>query len=352
MTLAEAALLTGAVLEGEPDRLITGVAPADEAGPADVCLVDWTEGHDRDTCLVATKAAAAIVAPDYRAPRPGINLLRVPGPHQAFLVLGLELWRRYHVLPPGVDPSAHIDPLTRLGDDVHVGPHCVLGAGAGIGPRAVLHPGVVVSPWAEVGESTILHARVFVGPSVRIGRNCIIHPGAVIGFSYRPYPVGADAPVKPPSAGGVVIEDNVEIGPNSVVETGESRPTRIGRGAKIGALVMVGHDCVIGPRAELVSMVGLAGGAEVGPAALLLGQVGVAGRAHVGERSVVLAQSGVTKDVPPGVEYMGCPARPRLQWLRAQAAVSGLPGWIKRVSALERKVAKLTSGGESPTEKR
>src|SRR5690606_41161703 len=48
--------------------------------------------------------------------------------------------------------------------------------------------------------------------------------------------------VKVPQSGGVIIEEDVEIGANSCVDRGTFGPTRIGAGTKIDNLVQVGHN--------------------------------------------------------------------------------------------------------------
>ena len=49
-----------------------------------------------------------------------------------------------------------------------------------------------------------------------------------------------------PQLGGVVIEDDVAIGPLSTIDAGTLGPTRIRRGAKLDAHVHVGHNVLVG----------------------------------------------------------------------------------------------------------
>jgi len=167
--------------------------------------------------------------------------------------------------------------------------------------------GCVVGDWAVIDPGTVLGA--VVGAGARIGARCVVHSGARLGFSCRPTAPAQSGWPKAASFGGVVVGDGVEIGPNAVIEDGETRPTTIADGVRIGALAMIGHDCSIGPGSELVAMVGLAGGV----------QIGVSNRVRIGDRAMVFGKSGVLSHVPDNGRYMGYPAWPRDQWLRAQA---------------------------------
>ena len=350
LSLAEVAELVGASFEGDdPTRVIHSVAPLESATLADVSLFDDRANR---AALATTEAAAVIVSPDFGGGA-GRSRLLSSEPQRAFAVLAQELWRRTHIPPPGIASSAEVDPGADVGAGVHIGPGCRIGPGVRIERGATLHGGVSLAGGATVGEETTLCANVCVGAGCRIGARCFLHPGVVVGFEYRQSPHSGGAPGKSPSTGVVVIEDDVEIGPNSVVERGERKETRICHRVRLGALVMVGHDSVVGPRAELVSMVGLAGDVEVGADAILLGQVGVTSRARIGARSVVLAKSGVAGGVPSDACYAGIIARPRHEWLKAQAALRRLPQQLERLAGLERRIeARLELLGEPRQEER
>jgi UDP-3-O-[3-hydroxymyristoyl] glucosamine N-acyltransferase len=334
LTLVEAARICGAELEGDPDGAFSSAASLELASTGDLTFYDGRQDGD---LVSSTKAAAVVVPRTFAARAGGPSLLRSNGPQLAFSTLVRALWERRQSPPPGVAPSASVHPEARLGERVHLGERCTVGAGAEIGAGAVVHPGAAIGAAASVGAGTIVQANATIGPGVRIGERCLIHAGAVIGFAYRPTGL-AEGAGQAVSYGGVRIEDEAEIGPNSVVEDGERRPTTICRGAKLGAAVVVGHDCVIGPEAELVAMVGLAGGVQVGAQALLFGQVGVRGDARIGERAIVYAKSGVSGDIPPDAQYYGYPARPRDEARAILREVSALPRLAERVAELERAV--------------
>jgi UDP-3-O-[3-hydroxymyristoyl] glucosamine N-acyltransferase len=49
------------------------------------------------------------------------------------------------------------------------------------------------------------------------------------------------------------------------------------------------------------------------------GQAGLTGHLQIGNGARIAAQSGVMRDIAPGAEVGGSPARPMREWLREQA---------------------------------
>jgi UDP-3-O-[3-hydroxymyristoyl] glucosamine N-acyltransferase len=177
----------------------------------------------------------------------------------------------------------------------------------------------------------------------RIGDRVTLHAGAVVGsdgFGYLPLP---DGNRKTPQIGSVVLEDDVEVGANAAIDRGALGVTVVGRGTKLDNLVMIAHNCRIGPHCLLAAQTGLAGGTVVGARALLGGQVGSAGHLTIGEGAQVAAQSGIHSDVPAGSRWGGYPAIEAGLWRRATAGFSRLPEIFRRLRRLER-AAGLASG--------
>lgn len=170
-----------------------------------------------------------------------------------------------------------------------------------------------------VGKRCNIHATAVLAPGVVIGDDVRIGPGCVLGqpgFGFVPGPRGL-RPV--PQLGGVVIEDDVWIGSLTTIDAGTLAPTRIRRGARVDSQVHVGHNGDVGEGAVLCGKVGLAGSVTVGRGAVLGGAVGVGDHVRIGDGARVAGGSGVIGDVPPGAEYAGYPAMPRIRWLRGVA---------------------------------
>ncbi len=172
---------------------------------------------------------------------------------------------------------------------------------------------------ATIGEASVIAPGVFLGPRVVIGARVIIEPGCVIGRPGFGWAMRNGEIRAIPQLGGVVIEDDVYIGPLTTVDAGTLTPTRIGRGTKLDAHCHVGHNCDVGQGCLIAAQTGLAGSVVIGNGAQLGGQVGVADHVVIGAGARVAAKSGVIGDVPAGAVMAGYPALPRLRWLRGLA---------------------------------
>ncbi|HEY6562533.1 MAG TPA: UDP-3-O-(3-hydroxymyristoyl)glucosamine N-acyltransferase [Polyangiaceae bacterium] len=199
---------------------------------------------------------------------------------------------------------AEPEPAGRIAADVIIEPGAVIheqaciGAGSRIGPNAVIYAGV------EIGR------RVDIGAGAVIGR-------AGFGFTESPN----RELVRVPHLGGVVIEDDVEVGALCTVDAGVLSATRLGRGVKLDAHVHVAHNVEIGAHARVAAQSGFAGSVVLEARVLVGGQSGVADHVRVGEGAELAAKSGVIGDIPAGLTVAGFPAVPRQHWLRAMASL-------------------------------
>jgi UDP-3-O-[3-hydroxymyristoyl] glucosamine N-acyltransferase len=170
------------------------------------------------------------------------------------------------------------------------------------------------------GQGCAIAPTAFLGPRVVLGNRVTVGPGAVIGYPGFGWARGEGNAVRAiPQLGGVVIEDDVYIGPLCTIDAGTLSPTRIRQGAKLDAHVHVGHNVDIGEGAIIAAQSGFAGSVKIGRGALIGGQVGIADHVTVGDGARVAAKSGVIGDVPAGTVVAGYPAVARVRWLRALA---------------------------------
>jgi len=325
--------LGGRAVEGDPHFRVEGVATLEQGGAS---ALGFVRGAAFVAALERSRIGAVIAPPGLEVgARPTI---RSPLP-------SLDFARATALLVPerrpaaGVHPSAWVAPTARVHPSASVGPRCVVGERSEIGAGSILAASVTVLEDVRVGEGCRLHAGVVLRECTRLGDRVILQPGVVIGgdgFGYEFNERGESEKV--PQVGNVVIEDDVEIGANSTVDRARIGSTRIGRGAKIDNLVMIAHNCVIGPHSLIVAQSGLAGGTVFGERVIAMAQSGFGGQLHVGAGSFVAARAGVIEDVPAGSRVWGFPAQPERAWHRSVAWLARLPELAKRVRALEKKL--------------
>ncbi len=192
-----------------------------------------------------------------------------------------------------------------------------------------------------IGDHTVLYPNAVVREHCRIGARCTIHSCAVIGADGFGFTTEAGVHTKVPQVGGVVVEDDVEIGAHVGVDRATLGATVIGKGTKIDNLVHIGHNCRIGENCLIVAQTGISGSTKVGHNVTFGGQVGTVGHISIGANSVYAARSGIIGDMPEGVFCAGFPVQPHTEWLRVQAAMRRLPEMVKKVKALEKTIEEL-----------
>ncbi len=344
-TLGELAKALQARLDGDPARVVTGVAPLDSAGPDQISFLTDARYHD---AARSSRAGAFLVASDGAdLPAP---MLRCAAPQQALIDL-VRLFHPAATASPGVDRTAVVAADARVDPTASVGPLSVIESGAVVGAGVRVHALVYVGCGVEIGEGTTVYPHVSLREGVRIGRRVVIHAGAVLGADGFGFAFDGTAHRKVPQVGGVLIEDDVEIGANTTIDRATFGDTIVRRGTKIDNLVQIGHNVEVGEHSLLVAQVGVSGSSRLGRGVVLAGQVGVAGHVTVGDGVIAAAQSGIPSDLEAGAKVWGTPARPIGLARRIAVAEGRLPELLQRVRALEQRLEKLTARlGEAPAE--
>lgn len=311
------ALAPSAEIGGDAERIVTGAAPADRAGPGDLCYYEGKRGAP-----LTTAPAACIIAPAlaHLAPNAGALILNEQ-PRSAFarIVPALYRQRRFTVGAPLIDPSAKLEDGVLIGQGAVIGPGAEIGAGAEIGPNAVIGPGVAI------GRRTQIGARSSIAFSL-IGDEVAILAGAVIGEQGFGVAGDASGPVDVPHLGRVIVQDRVTIGANSTIDRGVFDDTVIGEGAKIDNLCHVAHNCMIGRGVLIAAFAGISGSTVIGDGVTMGGRVGIADHRTIGPGATLAGGAAVFQDVPAGEVWSGYPAKPLRKWLREAA-------WLSRRAA-------------------
>jgi UDP-3-O-[3-hydroxymyristoyl] glucosamine N-acyltransferase len=333
--LKELAEWVEGVVVGDGKTEISGVAAIEEARAGEITFIANPKYLPH---LNKTNGSAIIVSKEVtRADKP---LLCVTNPQLAFAKI-LTLFSQKPYQPGGIDPHAWISPTAKLGKDLTVYPFVCIGDRCSIGDRVTLYPGVSVAEDSSIGEDSILYSNVSVYSGTIIGKRVTLHSGTVVGSDGFGYVKEGKRNVKIPQVGIVEIEDDVEIGANTTVDRATLGKTIIRRGVKIDNLVMVAHNVVIGEDSIIVAQVGISGSSKIGSNVTLAGQVGVVGHVEIGENAMVGAQAGVTHDLPGNQGYVGSPALPHREFLRAITVFPRLPEMRKTLLDLEKRIKKM-----------
>jgi UDP-3-O-[3-hydroxymyristoyl] glucosamine N-acyltransferase len=323
-------------LEGDGDIDIVRVAGIEEAGPGD--LTFYTNAK-YSAHLKRTAASAVILAG--KVDGAPCAVLRTTNPYLAFanaVALFADPWKP----APGIHRLADVHAGASIDPTASIGAFVAIEDGVQVGPRTIVRAHATVGRGARIGADCLIHSHVSIRERVEIRDRVVVQDGAVLGsdgFGFARMPDGTHRKI--PQVGGLVVEDDVEIGANVAVDRPAVGETRIGSGTKIDNLVQVAHGVKIGRNVLLAAQVGIAGSTTLEDAVTLAGQVGVAGHITIGKGTIATAQTGIPNSVDPGSFISGYPAIENRDWLRSSAVFRRLPALRKAVTDLEARLTEL-----------
>jgi UDP-3-O-[3-hydroxymyristoyl] glucosamine N-acyltransferase len=323
-------------LEGDGEIDIRRIAGIDDAGPGDLTFF----ANPKYAADLRTTRASAVILSDNADVAP-CAMLRCANPYLTF-ARAVEMFAPSSAVPAGVHRLADVSASASIASDASIAAFVSIGADVRIGARTVVYPHVTIGPAVRIGDDCVIHARVSIRERVTIGDRVIVQDGAVLGsdgFGFAQRTDGTHHKI--PQVGGVVIEDDVEIGANTAIDRPAVGETRIGAGTKIDNLVQIAHGVRIGRDVLLAAQVGIAGSTTIEDRVTLAGQVGVAGHLTLGKGVTATAQTGIPNSVDAGAFISGYPAIDNRDWLKASAVFRRLPELRKTLADLQRRLEAL-----------
>jgi UDP-3-O-[3-hydroxymyristoyl] glucosamine N-acyltransferase len=309
-----AALVNAKPLRQEDSAVVVDdIAPIDAAKPGDISVFSDARYME---LLQSTCAGAIITSPElsrYAAGRQA-RLLVVGNPRLAYAEVG-QLFYPPAPLEPHIDASARVHPTAVVGAGSRIEAGAVIGRGVEIGERCHIGFNVVLADGVGLGSECHIGSNSSIGFAV-IGRRVTVESGVTIGSSGFGFVPSANALIRMPQLGRVIIEDNVQIGANCAIDRGATGDTVIGAGTVLDNLVHIAHNVRLGRHCVICAQVGIAGSTVVGDGVMMGGQVGVADHLTVGARAQIAAKGGVLRDVSPGAVLGGYPAIALKSWHR------------------------------------
>ena len=337
ITLTEIHQLVGGTLYGNAQTKVSALASLSKANPHALSFV----ANDKALKAPGELRAGALLTHRH-LPELAIPQIVVGNPQQAFA----QVAKKYFVhpdAPRGIAKDLVQGDDVRIGTDPSIWPFVTLGDRVTIGARVTLYPGVFVGSDSAIGDDSILYPNVVVREGCRLGARVIVHAGTVIGSDGFGYVQHEGRHEKIPQLGGVVIEDDVELGANVTIDraTLPHEHTIIKQGTKVDNLVQIAHNVSIGEHSIVVAQVGIAGSTTIGHHVMIGGQAGLADHINIGHQVMIAARAGVNRSLEPNQIVSGAPVMPHEMWMKAQAVIPRLPELRQLVRSLEQRVATL-----------
>jgi len=339
-TAQQIADFLGGEIQGNPSVKVSDFSKIEEGKPG---TLSFLSNPKYIQYIYECQASIILVNRDF-VPEKEINstLIRVDDAYQALAAL-LTLADQAKFKKTGISALAFVSPTAVIGENAYIAPFVYVGERVNIGKNATIHAHCCIEDNAKLGEYITLFSGVKIYNDCVIGNNCTLHSGSVIGsdgFGFAPTEDGSYKKI--PQMGNVVIEDDVEIGANSVVDRATMGSTVIRKGVKIDNLVQIAHNVEVGMNTVIAAQTGISGSTKLGKQCILAGQVGLAGHIHIADGTIFGAQTGVPSSVKtPNQTLQGYPAVPIMTFQRASIVYKKLPELQKTVFAMEKKIQEL-----------
>jgi len=330
----------GGVIQGNPFIKVSDFSKIEEGKPG---TLSFLSNPKYSQYIYDSQASIILVNKDFQPEREvQSTLILVDDAYQSLAKL-LTMVDQAKPKKTGISPLAYISPTAEVGENAYIAPFVYIGEHVAIGKNTSLHPHSCVEDGAKLGDNVTLFSGVKVYYNCVIGNNCTLHSGSVIGsdgFGFAPSEDGSYKKI--PQMGNVVLEDNIEIGANTVVDRATLGSTIIRQGVKIDNLVQIAHNVEVGTNTVIAAQTGISGSTKLGKQCILAGQVGIAGHLHIADGTIFGAQTGVPNNVKkPNQTLQGYPAIPVMSFHRASVVYKNLPDLQKTIYALEKKIQEL-----------
>ena len=343
--LASLAERVGGQVVGDRSVMIHSLATLHSAGPGQLSFFSNARYLAQ---LKDSRAEAVLVSEAHLADVPGSAIL-VPDPYLAFARLSaLFDWRT--PVEGGIAPGASVAPSAQVDASARIEAGAVVGEEARIGARVSIGANSVVGARCSIDADSRLEANVTLYPDVHLGQRVLIHSGAVLGadgFGFA-HDSASGEWVKICQLGGVVIEDDVEVGAGTTIDRGALDPTRIERGVKLDNQIQVAHNVHIGAYTAIAGCTAIAGSTKIGRHCTIAGMSGITGHLEIADGTHITAMSLVSRSISrPGAYSSGTGLEPHRQWKRNVVRFRQLDELARRVRKLEQTLEHISTEGQN-----
>ncbi len=326
-------------VEGDGSRVLRGFGKIEEAKEGELTFLS---NPAYTKYIYTTGATAVLVNRDFVPERPvKAALIRVDNAYESLARL-LQLVEGEKRVPEGIHSLAFVDEGVQTGREVYIGPYAVVEKNAVLADGVRIYPHVFIGEGVRIGEGTVIYPGAKIYHGCIIGKNCVIHAGSVIGADGFGFAPTGEEYEKIPQIGIVEMEDNVEVGANVTIDRATLGRTLIKKGVKLDNLIQIAHNVEVGEHTVMAAQTGIAGSTKIGKNCMFGGQVGISGHLHLADGLKLVAQSGIHQNIKQeNAIFAGSPAIPFHDYQRSVVYFKKLPELVKRIDALEKKLAGL-----------
>ena len=318
LTAQQLADVLHGTVEGNPQERVTSFAKIEHGKKGQLCFF---ANPKYEQYVYTSKASVLLVNSDFKPTAPvAPTMVRVQDAYSALSELlkyvadQKKKYRRHR-------GRCHIAWSAKLGKKVYVGDFVTIGKNASIGDCTHISDNVTIGEGTKIGSYCIIYPGVHIFPGMVIGDRVILHAGCIIGddgFGNAPQPDGSWKKIE--HLGNVIIEDDVEIGSNTTVDTAPMESTIIKKGARIDNLCQIAHNVIVGENTAMAAMTGVAGSAKIGKNCLFGGQVGIVGHVNIADHTTVAAKSAIIGNIrKSGLTLFGIPGIDHRVYMKAYA---------------------------------
>jgi len=179
-------------------------------------------------------------------------------------------------------------------------PSALLGKGVKLGRNAAIGAHVVIEDDAEIGDNSVIYPGCFIGRMTKIGSNALIHPNVSIRERVA---IGSRVIIH---SGTVIGSDGfgfVEVDgrQHKIPQVGT---VEIGDDVEIGANVTIDrarfNKTIIGRGTKIDNLVQIAHNVVIGENCLIVAQVGISGSTVIGNNVILAGQAGLVGHITVG----------------------------------------------------
>ena len=327
-------------IEGDPNVLVSSFSKIEEGKPG---TLSFLSNPKYNQYIYDTEASIVLVNNSFEAEKPlKATLIRVENAYESLALL-LNVVEQSKPQKTGISQQAYISDTAQIGENAYIEPFVHISDGVVIGKNVRIYSNTHVGENVKIGDNVVLYSGVHVYHDCVLGNDCKLHSGVVIGsdgFGFAKSENGIYNKI--PQTGNVVLEDDVEIGANTVVDRATLGSTIIRKGVKLDNLIQIAHNVEIGEHTVIASQTGISGSTKLGKNCIIGGQVGFAGHITIADGTMFGAQAGQANSIEkPNQMFMGSPAFPLRDFQRSSIAFKSLPDLQKKVFELQRRIQEL-----------